>query len=617
LRAVAVLAVLVFHGFPELLPAGFLGVDIFFVISGFVITRGLLHARGAGALSFGDFYARRIRRLFPALALVLGATLALGWFVLLPDEFSDMAELAVAAGASLANVQLLRESGYFDAANSTKPLMHLWSLGVEEQFYLLWPLVFAWLAPKRTALAWVVCGALASLALEAVWISDNAAGAFYHPLPRAWELLAGVALAWIPSGWRSPRWLGGFGVAALGLALCSSGAPSLHLELMILGVAGTASVIAAGTGDQPARWLSAPPLQWLGRISYPLYLWHWPVIALRNLLGSAEAEAPGFTAAWLLTAVALADLTHRFIERPIAARPTRRTAAWCAVALVAPVVMAVAVLASDGLPDRAIARVNWKAGTGKLRAGKEFTVAECISTRKGPLDMHCARDAGAPPNAVVWGDSKAEALFWGFVRESQIGSDRWMLIGSSGCPRGDDEVGSPTCAQGRPLVWEALAGPQIKTVLLVSAVRSLRDEDQRRHFEEAVTGLVERGKAVVLVADNPTVTGEHEAPASCARELAVPFLDEVAKRRTCKLPLTQHLADTASYREWLQRVAAAHPGVRLFDMTPLLCDTQHNICPVAKDGKLLYSYGDHVSDAGNELVAREMRRWLKERWPEL
>ena len=225
--------------------------------------------------------------------------------------------------------------------------------------------------------------------------------------------------------------------------------------------------------------------------------------------------------------------------------------------------------------------------------------------------MHCARNAGGLPDSVVWGDSKAEALYWGLVRESQRGDDRWMLIGSSGCPRGNAELGAPTCSQGRALVWEALADPKIKTVLLVAAFRVSHEEGQRRNFEDAVSGLVQRGKNVVLVADNPTVTGEHESPAACSRELIVPFLAEIARQRTCILPLAQHLSDTSSYRAWLREIANSSPKVRFFDMTPLLCDAELNICPVANGGKLLYSYGDHLSDAGNELVAREIRQWLK------
>ncbi len=161
-------------------------------------------------------------------------------------------------------------------------------------------------------------------------------------------------------------------------------------------------------------------------------------------------------------------------------------------------------------------------------------------------------------------------------------------------------------------MWEAIADAKVKTVLLVSALRNLRDETPRRNFEEAVAELVRRGKDVVLVVDNPTVTKEHESPTSCARTLKVPLLNEIAKQRSCRLQLTKHLTDTAGYRAWLDGVVAANPGVRLFDVTPLLCDAEENICPIARNGKLLYSYGDHVSDAGNELVAREIRRRVKE-----
>lgn len=196
LRAIAVSSVIAFHAFPGLLPGGFVGVDIFFVISGFLI--GGLIARGAraGTFSFADFYARRARRIFPALALVLAATLAAGWWVLLPDEFASLGRHVIAGAGFVSNLLLWRESSYFDIDAARKPLLHLWSLGVEEQFYLLWPplaiLAFR-LGVRLTALAIVT--ALASFIWSGFEAHRDLTADFFSPATRFWELMVGVLIA--------------------------------------------------------------------------------------------------------------------------------------------------------------------------------------------------------------------------------------------------------------------------------------------------------------------------------------------------------------------------------------------------------------------------------------
>jgi len=227
LRAVAVILVVIFHAFPEALPGGFIGVDIFFVISGFLITGIIVREMEQGRFSLAGFYARRIRRIFPALVFVLSTVLALGWFWMLPAAYEQLSGDVLASASFLPNFALMLQSGYFDIEAGKKPLLHLWSLGIEEQFYLLWPLLLLLAARVRLGLltAAVVVG-LASFVLNVALIDTRPVATFYLPLTRAWELLAGAALAidWrrFSQTTRAANWR-----AIIGLALVAGAVASL------------------------------------------------------------------------------------------------------------------------------------------------------------------------------------------------------------------------------------------------------------------------------------------------------------------------------------------------------------------------------------------------------
>jgi peptidoglycan/LPS O-acetylase OafA/YrhL len=196
LRAIAVMLVVTFHGFPGALPGGFIGVDIFFVISGFLITGIIARELSTNRFSLAGFYVRRIRRIFPALIVVLAAVLAMGWLWMLPHAYAQLSSDVFASAAFAANVALMLQSGYFDIESAKKPLLHLWSLGIEEQFYLAWPLVLMLAARWRIGLLAVAAAiALASFLFNVALIGHDPVATFYLPFTRAWELLVGAVLA--------------------------------------------------------------------------------------------------------------------------------------------------------------------------------------------------------------------------------------------------------------------------------------------------------------------------------------------------------------------------------------------------------------------------------------
>lgn len=349
LRAIAVLAVVSFHAFPSLARGGFIGVDIFFVISGFLISTIIFDSLERNSFSFVAFYSRRIRRIFPALLLVLAACFAFGWFALLADEYKQLGKHIWGGAGFVSNFIFWQESGYFDNFAYTKPLLHLWTLGIEEQFYIFWPLIL-WSAWKLrlNLLAMTAIIIAVSFALNIKEIHSDAVAAFYSPQTRFWELLTGSALAYVTLHkhqlfskinqkigsrpglkiYASASEADGGGIwsniqSIFGTLLIALGALIITKEKpfpgwwAVLPTLGSALVISAGSKAWLNRAvLSNRSLVWIGLISYPLYLWHWPLLSFAWIVGG-QMPAPGTRIAIVLVSLLLAWLTYIFIERPI------------------------------------------------------------------------------------------------------------------------------------------------------------------------------------------------------------------------------------------------------------------------------------------------------------
>ena len=347
LRAIAVLSVVIYHAFPKFIRGGFIGVDIFFVISGFLISTIIIGSLERNSFNFIYFYSRRIKRIFPALLLVLTASFVFGWFVLLADEYKQLGK-HIAGGASfISNFMYWNESGYFDNAAETKPLLHLWSLGIEEQFYIVWPLLL-WLAWKKrfNLLTITIVVAVISFALNISKVQGDTVAAFYSPQTRFWELLVGSILAYMTLHRRSifPKlkhklnmWLGqitnaqaqetngkilhnvqslvGAALILIGLLITKQG----HFPgwWAILPTVGALLIISAGVHSWFNRVvLSNRVLVWFGLISYPLYLWHWPLLSFVRIMESGTPSHQ-IRIVVVLISIALAWMTYRFVERPI------------------------------------------------------------------------------------------------------------------------------------------------------------------------------------------------------------------------------------------------------------------------------------------------------------
>jgi peptidoglycan/LPS O-acetylase OafA/YrhL len=458
LRAIAVVLVMLFHAFPPRVPGGFVGVDVFFVISGYLISGIILSARAAGRFSFAGFYARRMRRIFPALVILLAALLAGGWFLLYADDFAHLGYHAAAGAAFVSNIAFWREASYFDVAAELKPLLHLWSLGVEEQFYLVWPVLIVvasrW---RRGPLAATLTIAGLSFLFSIYTVRIDRTPAFYAPWNRFWELLVGATLACIEAdsdlagrlrGLTARPWLAHF-VSMIGLAAIVAGVALINATRVfpglwvLLPVIGTAMLIVAGPGAAiNRRLLSLAPVVWVGLISYPLYLWHWPLLSFAHLL---VGDIPSWWLRLMLLAgsVVLAWITYRVIERPIrfGAR-ARRAVPALAVAMSVVCAAGAAVYLRDGLIDRPVnrndaarlvdyyERFRKKGLSEAYRYQCDFMAVD--GSRKAAIDPACTA-AGRLHTVFLWGDSYAQALSLG-IRESLPADTALAQVTTSACP---------------------------------------------------------------------------------------------------------------------------------------------------------------------------------------
>ena len=370
LRAVAVISVLIFHAFPSVLPGGFSGVDIFFVISGYLISSIVFSQLEGGSFSIFGFYVRRIRRIFPALIAVLSVCILVGWFFLFSDEFKQLGLHTAGGVAFIANFLLWHESGaYFSAAVDTKPLLHLWSLAIEEQFYLFWPLLLAFVWKRKWGFLRIIAViALASFAVNLYLIGHDQTGAFYSPFARFWELMVGGVLGYINLHRADlnarhkdvQSWLGVMLLAA-GLVLLN-GSRSFPGWWALLPCIGAFLLLSAG----PDAWfnrkiLASKPMVWVGLISYPLYLWHWPLLAFGRLIYPSEVGLVpvGVRVILVVVSIALAFLTYRVIELPVrVAKSGMRIIYGLCAAMGVLAIAGILIYGSKGMQFRAVAMAS-------------------------------------------------------------------------------------------------------------------------------------------------------------------------------------------------------------------------------------------------------------------
>ena len=446
LRAIAVLPVILFHAGFAYFGGGFVGVDIFFVISGFLITSIIISDLEKGKFTVADFYERRIRRIIPALFFVILCGAPVAFMVLLPASLKEFSESITSVILFVSNVFFWMKSDYFAESSNLKPLLHTWSLAVEEQYYVIFPLVFLviWRRWRRASVYIAICVASCSLLLAEWGSHDHVAGTFFLAPSRAWELLAGAVCAMLccEHKFRPSNTLSLIGLMAICISIFSyneyTRTPSLYTLIPVIG---TCLILLYGREEaMVARILSMRPLVGIGLISYSAYLWHQPLFAFARAL-SIEAPSSSVMIALSLLSMALAYLTWRFIERPFRRQKEAKLARSALFAAAAASATGLGLLGlvgyfGDGFPARlpptALAALAATTDSGAYRN-------ECIDgpslDRMLKLGDKCRLGApDAKPEFVLWGDSIAGALADGVDLAARQAKQAGMIFGLHACP---------------------------------------------------------------------------------------------------------------------------------------------------------------------------------------
>jgi len=618
LRAIAVLSVVIYHlnvyqfGM-TILPGGFVGVDIFFVISGYLITK-LIHGEMVeGRYSIIEFYSRRARRIFPALFFMSAVCAVIILIFCLPSVVENFRNSLIASTLFFSNIYFYATADYFAPGAETQPLLHTWSLAVEEQFYIFFPLVLL-LIRRYSALTQskVIVGiALVSLAISAWLVWSNAAAAFYLLHSRAWELMIGSCLAMgtVPAIRNAKL---AEGCAALGILLIA-GSVMLYSAGMpfpgpsaLLPCLGAALIIHAGAHVRSSvgRLLSLPPIRFIGLISYSLYLWHWPINVLMRLMGywyAWDVDTQPFKIAALVLSFVAATLSWYFVERPfrhaalfrVSNRVTLATSgAIMAVLVISGTMLNVASKELWQLPPELERVVSVMPTT----AGQARDFKSCfISPRSGRDDLFdqetCLRMSAAKKNYIVIGDSQANDLVAGLKKVNP--EINFLQATAAGCKPVVDQPGLRLCRDLMEMMFFKFL-PSVKVDAIIISARWKRND--LPYLKETVKLLSTYSPHVIVI--GPHVEYKYDLPSLIA--LSVLQDDPSLLDRNRKAG--QRDIDVLYQRQ------LAEMGIPYFSLYNAIC-TAGNCRTVSGDGiPLAFDYG-HFTESGAIYVAQKMREW--------
>lgn len=673
LRAIAVAAVVAFHGFPKLVQGGFIGVDVFFVISGYLISSILFENLDKETFSFYEFYNRRIRRIFPALVLTLTASGVYGWFALLPDEYKQLGKYIASSASFATNFALWNDSGYFDNYAETKPLLHLWSLAVEEQFYVVWPLMVwaVWkLGLSRLFLVGVIV--VSSFTLSMIEVNQDVIADFYSPITRFWELLIGALLAYFISNEKEASyiWLNKTSVhvrsitSLIGLSLLVYGflkinhADNFPGALALVPVLGASLIVFSGQDALPNRAvLSNKILVWLGLISYPLYLYHWPVLSFSRII-NGETPSVSTRILGILASVLLAWFTYKFIEKPIRSCKCKKKC--FATLLFLMVLLGIAGYAAyqgkspafrePSFESNASTQTNLLSTPSVELAHQNHTNLESM---REPLEKSMVRSARqsecfeipfAYRKTENWyctlGNTNSEAKFFAFgdshglslipalEKFANATSTKIYFTGTSGCPpvlgiqsmRGAQDIEKNNCKELNERVFNYVKENHIPNVILIARWRyytgsmsrneqnviardpssTVTSQSSTIDFYWGINNTVKQyksiGTRVFIVQDNPQQLHE---PRDILRK-STPTDDAINEY---SVTTKEHKANQNDINR-----AIIQSGAISINFDEILCNEK--ICPLAKNSRFLYFDDDHLSITGALLVYPSLERAL-------
>jgi len=609
LRAIAVLAVVLYHARLPGVSGGFMGVDVFFVISGFLITSIILKDLQAGTFSFAGFWERRARRILPALVLVIVATVAAGWFMLVPTTYAALGREVAMQSIFASNFLFYKEAGYFDWGAGLRPLIHTWSLAVEEQFYLLYPpaLYIVWRFARRFVLPFLIGSAFLSFGL-CLMVLDYKALAFYMLPFRIWEFMAGALIVQCAAYGQNISALWRNVVTGAGLVLILTPVffyTHLFYEhnafvrfFVVMPCVGTAAIIWAGMKGETCvgRMLSWRPVVFVGLVSYSWYLWHWPILVFARYIPGVFDAAVG--ALCLAGSFGLAVLSWKFVEQPF------RTKAWLPKRkdVYGTALIALSLLAITGmsLHDNVgyVSRMKMSVAdySRKLVKGNPHR-QDCDQKAVAEIekDAVCQTLPGRKASFMLWGDSHADAAAPAFYELSKKFGKNGYVATYHGCPPalGYAERGWNTsnhCVAYNRAIFDFIVRNKIKHVFLVSSWISWIDTPGEEPVEvllqHTIDALSKEGVKVYLLLDVPSATYNSThvigMEALYGRKIDVPLVargDYLKHRNEALKPIT----DTVH-------------GAVIIDPVDRMCPDE--FCKVEEDGQNLYYDQNHISMNG-------------------
>ena len=617
LRAVAVIAVVIYHFNKQWLPGGFAGVDIFFVISGYLITGIIVNKVTSGTFSFVEFYMRRVRRILPAAFFVTLCTLLLGLALMLPDDAKALSTSAIATTFSVANIYFWKflDTSYFAASSDTVPLLHMWSLGVEEQFYVIWPafiVVAMRIGGKRLVVATAILVTAASFAVSEYYLARDPSFAYYMLPSRAGELLVGALLFLWQDSRRTLTTTAANIAGAVGLLLVSysfallsetGGFPGMR---SIIPAIGAALLIASGfnQGAVLARALTNPVFKYFGLRSFSLYLWHWPVLALYrysyselSLIGTVQCLAVMF----LLTMA-----TYRLIEGPFRSSTSgiAKTAAIPGVA--AFTILLAYVIVQHGGAIEVLSPKNYRENLSAYRDGAQPAAEAtyvCQDAYKPALfsdDQCVSGEISKAPKVLLIGDSNA-AHFAGYL--TVIAKSQGVAIRNiehHACPPFPGKRSEKYVLEGYktscPAYYaKAREEMQAYETIIIGASWLAYQMQNKLEFGTDMDALLDdleaTGKNIVVALKAPTFNAmDRKCP---EKALKIPFLD-------CSSKTLLRDSGEMSVNLLIAKKSAERRKISTFSVRDLICDGE--ICNAFSGKNLLYYDGGHLSRAGSEML---------------
>lgn len=638
LRAVAVIPVVLYHFGVAGFSGGFVGVDVFFVISGYLITRLIAAELRHGGFDFIHFYERRVRRLFPTLAIVLATTFVVSLYVLTPRDFETFSKSVVYALIFGANFFFDSQGDYFAPALELSPLLHTWSLAVEEQFYVVWPVVlflgYRYL-PRRPLLVAIALLLLASFYANITLVDTKPDAAFYRPHPRAWELLVGCLLALgaprLPAALAHAMGLAGLALI-LGAVVLFSHETQFPGFAAAVPVLGAALVIwsSAGAPSLAGRVLALRPLVFVGLVSYAWYLWHWPMVSLFRYHFERDPSAPEIVAL-IVASFALAVLCWKFVETPVRRgsllkAPVRAFAAAAATSAVL-MTAALAGYATQGFMGRFPDSIKELA---RKPLADSLEDSDCRDDAPGtdPDNVICRLWEGAGPRRILlWGDSHARGLRTVLRDFGKSGDFSVSHAGAPACPPliGTGRAGrrEDKCAQVNAAVGRIIAGGAFTDIILVARwnmyVDDTSDDWRAQKFlrdSESEAPSSEENRRVMTRGFQRTVELAERAGVRLWVVLETPFVGFDTPNRLARAimrgnhPDTVYGIDVATERRrsaFVRQILASMP-VRVLDLAPSFCDAQK--CLAVAGGKPLYFDDNHLSIYGTARIAPALAEFL-------